>query len=232
MIPPRTIRILLFLATIFFLIGSNPLPEAVVYAQPQACNTDADCNDFDFCVITCVAGFCQPPIPRDCDNNDACTTDGCSNPQVMCTHQAIDCSDNDVCTVDSCNPATVQCTNTPSDALCDDGNVCTDDSCDPAGSCQFVDNTASCEDGDLCTLNDVCAGGNCQSGSAQDCDDLNLCTDDTCDPSTGNCQNANNSRSLRRWRCVHHWRHLHGWDLPGRRPTQLRRRQHLHRRFV
>jgi hypothetical protein len=58
----------------------------------------------------------------------------------------------------------------------------------------FTNNTASCDDGNACTTNDTCSGGTCMGGSALNCDDLNVCTDDSCVPATG-CVHAPNTGS-------------------------------------
>ncbi len=43
-----------------------------------------------------------------------------------------------------------------------------------------------CDDGDICTVADTCVNGQCD-GTPTDCDDLNECTIDECDPITGGC---------------------------------------------
>lgn len=68
---------------------------------------------------------------------------------------------------------------------CDDSNPCTDDTCDPnTGDCVYTDNSDPCDDGDACTSGDTCTGGVC-AGSTVFCDDLDVCTIDTCNPATG-----------------------------------------------
>jgi len=74
---------------------------------------------------------------------------------------------------------------------CNDTNGCTTDSCNEnADACDHLPNTDACNDGDACTTNDICAGGTCTGGPAPDCDDLNVCTSDSCDTVTG-CVHAN-----------------------------------------
>ena len=77
---------------------------------------------------------------------------------------------------------------------CDDGEGCTVDSCDPGtGDCVHVSlgEGEGCDDGDPCTLADACdVDGHC-AGLPVDCDDLNGCTLDTCDPGTGECSHVN-----------------------------------------
>jgi K319-like protein len=134
---------------------------------------------------------------------------GCSDDTVACG----DCNDNVACTVDSCD-ADGNCVNEPDDNLCgnnevchdtqgcvqllpcqqdtecDDTNPCTDDVCDPVDSiCRYTNNTAACDDDDACTNSDICGDGSC-AGTPINCDDANACTDDACDPVSGNCQNT------------------------------------------
>jgi hypothetical protein len=77
---------------------------------------------------------------------------------------------------------------------CDDGNACTTDGCGatdcsaPASSCTIaaVPDGQTCDDGIACTHADQCTSGTC-GGAPTTCDDGNPCTDDACDPSTGQC---------------------------------------------
>jgi len=69
---------------------------------------------------------------------------------------------------------------------CDDGNECTEDICDD-GLCEnpdVADNTP-CDDGDACTEADTCISGVCEGGPPLYCNDGNVCTDDSCDSSSG-----------------------------------------------
>lgn len=62
-----------------------------------------------------------------------------------------------------------------------------------SGSCTPQYNTDPCDlDSDLCTL-DTCSNGVCTAGSTTTCNDGNDCTDDYCDPSTGDCQTIDNA---------------------------------------
>ncbi len=49
---------------------------------------------------------------------------------------------------------------------------------------------AACADADLCNGTETCQNGTCVSGTALNCDDGNVCTDDSCDAIAG-CQNVN-----------------------------------------
>ncbi|MFW2389149.1 MAG: hypothetical protein ACN4G0_12480, partial [Polyangiales bacterium] len=76
-----------------------------------------------------------------------------------------------------------------------DDNECTDDVCDPlTGDCSnpAVEDGASCDfEGGL---PGVCMTGGCEDAmlcADVDCSDGNECTDDVCDPLTGDCSNTN-----------------------------------------
>ena len=127
----------------------------------------------------------------DCDDGDACTIDSC-DPDIGCLYIPLECDDNNLCTHDDCDPV-AGCVNTP--VNCDDNNLCTDDDCDPVAGCVNMPNDLnSCDDGDACNGGELCVGGICHAGTPLDCDDVNLCTDDDCDPLVG-CVNSPNDGS-------------------------------------
>ncbi len=97
-----------------------------------------------FEVPVCSGGECQPAVPVNCNDDNACTTDSC-NEEVGCTHTPIDCDDGDACTNDSCNPVNGCQT---SDVNCNDNNTCTDDLCNSDTGCANVDNGTCDGDGD------------------------------------------------------------------------------------
>jgi len=68
---------------------------------------------------------------------------------------------------------------------CHDSNECTDDSCEPGIGCLHSFNQELCTDGDICTAGDKCKLGKCEAGPPLDCDDVNPCTDDSCNSQTG-----------------------------------------------
>lgn len=73
----------------------------------------------------------------------------------------------------------------------DDFNPCTEDIC-LDGGCQHFPVSAICDDGNLCTLSDACNAGVC-GGVPKDCADTTPCTDDSCNPATGQCIHAANT---------------------------------------
>jgi hypothetical protein len=57
------------------------------------------------------------------------------------------------------------------------------------GTCRTAPNGTSCSDGNVCNGEDVCLLGKCMSGDILDCDDEDICSQDSCDPVDG-CQNV------------------------------------------
>jgi len=91
----------------------------------------------------------KPPCTSStqCNDNNACTTDACSNnlcantPIAGCCTTATQCNDNNACTTDACSNN--QCANTPiancctTATQCNDNNACTADACS-SGVCTFT----------------------------------------------------------------------------------------------
>ena len=151
----------------------------------------------------CVGGTvkCQTLSKATCDSADKATDETCNNVDDDCDGSVDEgtCSDGSDCTSDLCDGATGKCSNPPA-VQCDDSNVCTNDTCDAAsGQCVFTPHTGSCSDGDACTVGDVCtlADGKpaCAPGTQPEkCDDGNLCTDNSCDPTKGCVTVANSAK--------------------------------------
>ena len=70
-------------------------------------------------------------------------------------------------------------------AFCDDGSACSDDACAPGKGCVHLPTAGTCSDDNACTNGDTCGGGVCKPGSSVQCDDLDVCTKDSCDKATG-----------------------------------------------
>ncbi|MCJ2555482.1 MAG: hypothetical protein LN410_04740, partial [Candidatus Thermoplasmatota archaeon] len=141
----------------------------------------APCDDGDACTTadTCSLGICVGGAAPDCDDANVCTDDSC-DPGTGCvnTDNIAPCDDGDACTTaDTCAVGVCVGGAAPN---CDDGNVCTDDSCNPATGCVNANNIAPCDDGNACTTADTCSLGICVGGAAPNCDDVNVCTDDSC----------------------------------------------------
>ncbi|MCB9875964.1 MAG: hypothetical protein H6835_00035, partial [Planctomycetes bacterium] len=161
-----------------------------------ACDDGKACTEQDACDKDSVCAG----KPKTCDDGNACTKDACDEstdggkggcvalPAGGGCDDGDACTDNDYCKGGACLPGEA--------TVCNDGNPCTDDSCDKAanggeGGCVFANKTGACDDGDACTEQDACAAGQCK-GKAKDCDDDNVCTDDSCHVVEG-CQNAPNT---------------------------------------
>lgn len=170
-----------------------------------------DCNDGK----PCTADSCDPlsgclyqNLQGPCSDGNACTTgDACIG--ADCVGSAIVCNDFNPCTDDVCSP-TSGCLYIPNINPCDDAslcttqdtcrngscignlvscnddNPCTADSCSHQSGCHNQPlHQAWCSDGNLCTQGDICNQSTCVPGSPPDCDDLDNCTVDGCEPGLG-----------------------------------------------
>ena len=154
---------------------------------------NSPCDDEDVCTTAdhCHLGNCISSGMLVCDDNNLCTDDACQG-GVGCTFTpnsepcdtGTECTENDICKNGMCVPGQI--------TDCDDGNVCTTDSCDPETGCTHTANDAPCADGDACTFGDKCADKACQPGGPLNCNDGNICTDDSCLPDSG-CSYAPNN---------------------------------------
>jgi len=157
-------------------------------------NNTAPCDDGSQCTTNdrCLNDACVGGPPPSCDDGNMCTTDSCVA-ATGCHHEPVPqpcCNVNSDCleTPDDKCTMNERCVNHAcvSDAVnCNDNNVCTDDGCNPATGCTHVNNSDPCDDNNACTTPDTCGGGACVGGPAPNCNDGNVCTDDTCDPATG-----------------------------------------------
>lgn len=140
------------------------------------CPQDASiCNGVEYCqaIPIPVNGglvflpFCLRTPPISCDDNNACTNDSpCTDGPVLCTHTPVNCNTGDPCSIDSCLPQS-GCTHFMKDI--------------PAECCR---NDADCAPGDQCVIR-KCIGNRCTDTGPRDCDDVDTCTVDSCDPDTG-----------------------------------------------
>jgi hypothetical protein len=189
--------------------GARRLPAALVFlslvltlvlhvalARAQPCSTDGECNGFGGggCMLrSCENGFCGLLHPRNCNDGDPCTVDGCNEFGGFCTHEPFCLSDGLICdgsdecfVVDISGELVPICDDLP--PSCDDADECTVDFCDDPAGCQHV--PKDCADGNACTT-DVCdhvlgcsnpaIEGCCRT--AADCGDVctgSSCVDDRC----------------------------------------------------
>ena len=137
---------------------------------PTSCTPQSVC--FDTAPVsfgTCQAHCSQTPVAgRSCSDGNVC------NGAEVCDGSGV------------CQPGT--------SLNCSDSNPCTTDTCDTVSGCQHANLTgggiAGCDDGNACNGVEQCVIGGggtsaCQAGTALNCNDNNVCTDDTCNTSSG-----------------------------------------------
>ena len=142
----------------------------------NACQNNADdsnnCSDGLFCTVNdrCSGGSCIADI-KSVDDGINCTTDSCDEENDTIVHAADDsyCIDGLWCNgLEYCD-ASLDCQSGTA-VICDDGIGCTINSCDEG--IDTGDNLGTCE----------YDPGLCECLADEDCDDLNPCTDDLCNP--------------------------------------------------
>ncbi len=145
---------------------------------PFACHTDEECVGViiiftqcrrPVCVVEtgqCVAGLSEDL--EECDDFDPCTVDdACTNGE--CAGAAMPCDDANPCTYDECS-----------------GGECVHP---PVPDCIQCNVDSDCPLPPVTCVEASCVGGHCETGE-KDCDDGLLCTEDSCDPATGDCVNS------------------------------------------
>ncbi len=148
----------------------------------------APCDDGDPCTQgdTCAEGEC---VPGDA-SGPGCEPEEC--PQGTCPASSdpecwadADCDDGIPCTADTCDAAGT-CEHTPDDGACEGpGASCLVATCEPAQGGCVVGNAPDgtpCEDGAACMEDRHCQSGSCTGGHPGNCDDGNVCTQDSCGP--------------------------------------------------
>ena len=155
-----------------------------------SCTRDADCDPpggagNGRCMTT---GCVRPPCTGRDPTTRVLVPEGCLVPCPLCGNGAPpefpeECDDGNTADCDGCDP---HC-RLPARPTCEDGNSCTSDTCDRVYGClnDPVPEGTTCDDGNLCTTGDTCRSGACQGGGATQCDDLNVCSADSCVPATG-----------------------------------------------
>lgn len=159
--------------------ANTPLPEGSVC-------------DFGGLPGSCVAGTCVAVCDTTiCDDGNPCTAETCDPASGLCDVVVLDGSSCDaggdagVCVGSSCLSVC--------EAVgCDDSNACTSDVCEPStGACTYE----AAPEGTPCDAGGApgfCTSGICvESALCQgvDCNDGNPCTNDSCDPQDGLCDN-------------------------------------------
>src|SRR6185295_6594491 len=164
----------------------------------------ADDAGFGWVDAISITVFYAPPSCGDglvndaaeqCDDGNNVDGDCCSS---ICQFEAPGslCGDGDVCNgQESCDGAGTCVPGMPIGCICgnnvidpnedcDDGNTVNGDCC--SATCQLDPAGYPCADNTVCNGDETCDGsGVCQPGTALNCDDHNLCTQDSCNPITG-----------------------------------------------
>src|SRR6185295_14888499 len=119
----------------------------------------------------------------------ACPADAVANPSTVCRSGSGDmCDPTEFCTAvptQPCPANVVQPAGTdcrPAVDACDVLEECTGTPGAPCPANGFAPASTSCnEDADVCTIDECDGSGNCTFDSNLNCDDGNLCSQDTCD---------------------------------------------------
>lgn len=177
--------------------------------EAQGASCDKDNPNYDNCDAICqngvedTLGKCdgcgdgEPDEGEECDDGNNEDGDGCSQDcKTECASNE-DCADQNPCTDDICSPETHACVHPNNDAPCNDDKFCTDNDVCLGGACNGTPIT--CADDISCNIDtcneeiDDCEHENndCNCESAEDCDDSNPCTSDSCEEN--NCQYENNA---------------------------------------
>ncbi len=120
-----------------------------------------------------------------CGTNDGCIVIECRTTQCF-EYPAVPgsaCNDNNDCTENETCNSNGTCIGDP--VICEDNNECTQNECINGQGCVFpYDNGKDCVNDNPCTVNDTCQNGTCEDGEPLNCNDGNICTDDSCDSSS------------------------------------------------
>ena len=164
---------------------------------PDACSTSHECDDGDVCTrdICNPDGSCDNSEPVSCDDGNECTVGLCiSEGGLGCTYPAVDdganCDDGSLCTEnDQC--VNGMCTGDKVDENCCDKDAdCGGDACEPqvcsvGNQCVTTVKPECGADAcfvPVCDPTDADGDGELCEQTAVDCDDGDICTDDSCIP--------------------------------------------------
>jgi len=169
----------------------------VICNNGNPCTTDW-CHPVDGCTYTPNSNECDDG--NMCTANDQCAGGECGGEELSCDCQVdMDCGsfeDGNLCN------GTLYCDTTELPFQCQvaqetiiqcpapegPNGPCLQPVCEPgSGECTVIaaNDGAACDDANPCTAADECAAGVCAGLLATVCSDANLCTDDSCDPSSG-----------------------------------------------
>jgi hypothetical protein len=135
------------------------------YQSTAAACSSGNYNDRDDLVFAVGGGGPECTVDADCSDGLFCNGVETCNAGSCQDGTAPNCNDGVSCTVDSCNEGSDSCDNTPNNGLCDNGLFC--------------DGSETCN----ATLG-------CQAGTAPNCNDGVVCTDDSCNEGSDSCDNV------------------------------------------
>ena len=177
--------------------GTCGLCEAGTICEEGICECVPQCEELE-CGDDKCGGACGT-----CIDGNPCTSDACEDGECVyallpmdemnveeCVCEAnedcADLEDGDVCNgtlyCDTDGDPQVCLVDTETIPDCDDELPCTDDVCNPESGCASLPNDENkCLDDDVCNGVEYCDNSVCKKGEPLDCDDDNLCTNESCD---------------------------------------------------
>jgi cysteine-rich repeat protein len=154
---------------------------------PDHCDGAGTCDPDAKLTSECRASAGACDIADNCDGvNDTCPPDAVEPVTAECRADAGECDIAENCDGASapCPPdakLTIECR--ASTGVCDAADFC-DGVSDNCGL-DLPANGAPCPDGNLCNGDEICVGFTCTDRPPLDCDDDDICTEDSCDALLG-----------------------------------------------
>ncbi len=134
----------------------------------------------------CASGHCADGVCCSTACDDQCSACNLSQPgSCLPKAEGAVCPDANLCNGTETCQAGVCLAGAPLN--CSNDNPCTAEACDPTTGClnNPVESGLVCAPANLCQSAATCQNGSCQLGTETDCDDRNVCTQDSCLPDSG-----------------------------------------------